>query len=119
MNPIDKENPKISGMTIQQVSERLKLPKSTIRYWEKEFEGFVRPTRSAGGQRRYSEDDLAALASIYARKKQGLSLAQIRQQLMQGDSLESELNPHDIEELTERITRYVRREIYNFLKPVS
>lgn len=106
-------------MTIQQVSERLELPKSTIRFWEKEFEGFIQPTRSAGGQRRYSEDDLKALSSIHDLKKQGLSLAQIRQQVMQDNDVGNVLNLHAVEQLTERITKYVRREIYNFLKPVS
>ena len=73
--------------------------------------------RSAGGQRRYSDDDLTALASVDAWRKQGLSLAQIREQLFQGDSLDTALNLNAVEQLTERITMYVRREIYNFLKP--
>jgi DNA-binding transcriptional MerR regulator len=119
MNQFDCINPKSSGMTIQQVSERLKLPKSTIRFWEKEFEGLIQPTRSAGGQRRYCEDDMTALASIHGLKQQGLSLAQIKEQLIRGDSIETALNMHAVEQLTQRITKYVRREIYNFLKPAS
>jgi DNA-binding transcriptional MerR regulator len=119
MNQFNQKKEKISTMMIQQVSERLNLPKSTIRFWEKEFEGLIQPTRSAGGQHRYSENDLAVLAAIHARKNQGLSLSQIRMQLMQGDSIEATLNMHAVDKLTERITQYVRREIYNFLKPVS
>jgi DNA-binding transcriptional MerR regulator len=119
MNHLDHINVKISTKTIQQVSEQLNLPKSTIRFWEKEFEGYIRPKRSQGGQRRYSEDDMAALASIHAWREQGLSLAQIKEQLMRGDGDKTALDMHAVEQLTERITKYVRREIYNFLKPAS
>ncbi len=43
---------------IQDVSEKLEVPKSTIRYWEKEFPDLVSPARTHGGQRRYSEKDI-------------------------------------------------------------
>lgn len=43
---------------IQDVSQRLEVPKSTIRYWEKEFSFLVSPARTNGGQRRYSEGDI-------------------------------------------------------------
>jgi DNA-binding transcriptional MerR regulator len=115
MNHLDHIN--VRTKTIQQVSEQLNLPKSTIRFWEKEFEGYIRPKRSQGGQRRYSEEDLAALATIHTWKEQGLSLAQIKEQLMRGHGHKTRLDMHAVEQLTERITKYVRREIYNFLKP--
>ena len=118
MNQFNQTKEKISRMTIQQVSERLNLPKSTIRFWEKEFEGLIQPTRSAGGQRRFSENDMASLASINNWRKQGLSLAQIKRQLLMGDGNNTPLNMHAVEQLTERIMKYVRKEIYNFLKPV-
>jgi UDP-N-acetylglucosamine 4,6-dehydratase len=51
-------------LRISQVSEQLDLPVSTIRFWQKEFEGLVRPERTNGGQRRYSEKDLRILAQI-------------------------------------------------------
>lgn len=43
---------------IQDVSQRLEVPKSTIRYWEKEFSSLISPERTNGGQRRYSEEDI-------------------------------------------------------------
>jgi len=58
---------------IKQVSDRLQIPVSTIRFWQNEFPRFVRPARTNGGQRRYSELDVAALQRIkvlvYDRKK--------------------------------------------------
>ncbi len=49
---------------IQEVSEKLQVPKSTIRYWETEFSDLVRPKRTNGGQRRYSNEDIDKLRQI-------------------------------------------------------
>lgn len=40
--------------TIAEVSERINIPKSTIRFWEDEFE-WIEPKRNNGGNRRYTE----------------------------------------------------------------
>lgn len=49
---------------IQQVSEKLEVPRSTIRFWETGFPELVRPERTNGGQRRYSEQDISNLHKI-------------------------------------------------------
>ncbi len=49
---------------IQKVSEKLEVPRSTIRYWETEFPQLVSPKRTNGGQRRYSEQDIRNLHKI-------------------------------------------------------
>ncbi|NQT69551.1 MAG: UDP-N-acetylglucosamine 4,6-dehydratase (inverting) [Desulfobacteraceae bacterium] len=49
---------------IQKVSDKLEVPRSTIRYWEKEFPQLVNPKRTNGGQRRYSEQDIGNLHNI-------------------------------------------------------
>jgi UDP-N-acetylglucosamine 4,6-dehydratase len=49
---------------IQEVSEKLEVPRSTVRFWEKEFSEFLRPKRTDGRQRRYSEEDVAHLMQI-------------------------------------------------------
>ena len=36
----------------------------TIRYWEREFEEFLNPVRTQGGQRRYRPDDIEVLKEI-------------------------------------------------------
>jgi len=57
---------KANGMIlrIKKVSEKLQVPKSTIRYWETEFPDLVKPKRTNGGQRRYSEEDIDNLQNI-------------------------------------------------------
>jgi len=50
--------------SIGKVSEKLEVPKSTIRFWESEFKEIIEPARTKGGQRRYSEGDLKKLISI-------------------------------------------------------
>lgn len=42
--------------TIREVSSRLGVPASTLRYWEKEFP-MLEPKRTEKGRRRYSADD--------------------------------------------------------------
>lgn len=49
---------------IQKVSEKLEVPKSTIRYWEIEFPDLIKPSRTNGGQRRYSDQDISNLQKI-------------------------------------------------------
>lgn len=36
----------------------------TLRYWEKEFEEFLHPIRTPGGQRRYRAEDLRTILVI-------------------------------------------------------
>ncbi len=64
-----KRNP-VSGSkahrfySIGQVSRALGLPSTTIRYWERVFRDLWQPARTPGGQRRYSEGDIAFLRRI-------------------------------------------------------
>ena len=52
------------GYRIQEVSTKLHVPRSTIRYWEGEFTELIKPKRTDGGQRRYSGEDIDHLAQI-------------------------------------------------------
>ncbi len=49
---------------IKDVSEKIEVPMSTIRYWEKEFSEFINPEKTAGGQRRYSRQDVTTFFQI-------------------------------------------------------
>jgi UDP-N-acetylglucosamine 4,6-dehydratase/5-epimerase len=49
---------------IQEVSKKLEVPRSTIRYWETEFPELLKPKRTPGRQRRYSEEDVDNLRRI-------------------------------------------------------
>jgi UDP-N-acetylglucosamine 4,6-dehydratase len=54
----------IMKMRIKDISQRLEVPVSTIRYWQNEFMELILPQRTDGGQRRYSEEDFALFARI-------------------------------------------------------
>lgn len=36
----------------------------TLRYWEKEFEGYLNPERTEGGQRRYRPEDIQTVLTL-------------------------------------------------------
>ncbi|MEW6501186.1 MAG: UDP-N-acetylglucosamine 4,6-dehydratase (inverting) [Thermodesulfobacteriota bacterium] len=70
------------GFKIKEVSQKIGIPVSTIRFWQKEFGSVVAPERTNGGQRRYSDRDIANLERIkelvYTNK---LSIAQAKRTL--------------------------------------
>ena len=78
---------------IKQVSQKLQLPVSTIRYWEKEFADFVNPERTNGSQRRYSENDITTLRQIktlvYGKKK---SIGQAKKHLLNDGRPDEEID---------------------------
>ncbi len=49
---------------IQEISSKINVPISTIRFWQKEFIEFINPEKTNGGQRRYSNEDLSTLSQI-------------------------------------------------------
>jgi UDP-N-acetylglucosamine 4,6-dehydratase len=49
---------------IKQVSEKLGIPVSTIRHWQSKFCDFVNPEKTKGGQRIYSDRDVAFLSIL-------------------------------------------------------
>lgn len=50
--------------TISQVNALTGVPKSTIRFWEKEFGEFLNPLRSTGNQRRYDRQTVEKIQRI-------------------------------------------------------
>ncbi len=78
---------------IQEVSEKLQVPVSTIRYWETEFADVIRPKRTGGGQRRYSERDIEQLGHIRDLLHfKNRSIAQARKVLKGGNADLGEIN---------------------------
>jgi UDP-N-acetylglucosamine 4,6-dehydratase len=51
-------------MRIKEVGIQLGVPVSTIRHWQKEFECYIKPVRTQGGQRRYSAEDIEKFGKI-------------------------------------------------------
>jgi DNA-binding transcriptional MerR regulator len=51
-------------LTIDQISHLTGVRKSTLRYWEKSFNSYLKPARSHSNRREYSMDDLNRVKTI-------------------------------------------------------
>lgn len=51
-------------LTIEQVSQLTGVRKSTLRYWEKSFEEFLKPARTQSNRREYTMEDLNLVKTI-------------------------------------------------------
>ena len=126
-------NPQEQAFTIQQLSLKLDIPKSTLRFWENELNGIIVPHRTRGGQRRYTIEHLSILKEIKQLRGSGISLAEIKRELGKAQMSETGLRPigayapvgsqksgddqtDRIDSLTNRIAEVVKREIYSFLE---
>lgn len=58
------------------VAERTGLSLDVLRVWERRY-GVVAPTRSPGGQRLYSDDDIVRLRLLHAATRGGRSISQV------------------------------------------
>jgi MerR family transcriptional regulator/heat shock protein HspR len=89
--PIDDEN--LPLFTVGQVAATLAVQQAFLRRLD-EF-GVVRPSRSAGGQRRYTRHEVTRVAYVVRLVEDGLTLAAIRRVLQLEErvrELESELD---------------------------
>lgn len=108
--------------SIQQVSTKLNIPKPTLRFWEKEFEGLLQPLRTNGGQRRYTPEHVSIVENIKTLKKAGLSLVEIKKKLSRELKLDIgtqrlRVGPTiGIDILVERVTEAVKAELLKFLR---
>jgi DNA-binding transcriptional MerR regulator len=57
--------------SIEEVSARLGVKPSTIRYWESVYSKFLHPSRTSGNQRRYTIGDIEMLETIKKYKELG------------------------------------------------
>jgi len=51
-------------LTIDQISQLTGVRKSTLRYWEKSFDEFLRPARTQTNRREYTLEDLDMIKAI-------------------------------------------------------
>jgi DNA-binding transcriptional MerR regulator len=51
-------------LTIDQISQLTGVRKSTLRYWERSFDGFLKPTRTPSNRRKYTLEDLDLVKAI-------------------------------------------------------
>jgi DNA-binding transcriptional MerR regulator len=101
--------------SIEEVSRQVKIPKHTLRFWEKEFEGILVPSRTQGSQRRYTRSDVAMIEEIKRLRKRGKSLDQIKNQLNLLNSGQ-ELQGSHIHSLGEKVAEMVKEEVSLFLR---
>lgn len=110
------------AITIQQISQKLYVPKPTLRFWEKEFEGILVPLRTNGGQRRYAAKHVSIIEEIIMLKKAGLSLAEIKRKLVKGQMSEAgnqrsgDGRTDGVDLLAERVAEVVKMEVLRFFK---
>ena len=101
--------------TILQVSEKLRVPPHTLRFWEKELNGLLVPLRTHGGQRRYTPQNLVALEEVKRCRESGLSLPEIIARINRCEEAES-LPSQKISLLASRVAEAVKTEVYNFFR---
>src|SRR3972149_2651245 len=57
-------------LTIDQISQITGIRKSTLRYWEKSFDDFLKPARTHSNRREYTIEDLDRIKAIHRLLKQ-------------------------------------------------
>ena len=102
--------------TIQELSEKLNIPKPTLRFWEKELGKFLVPFRTPGGQRRYNVANFSIIQEINKLRKEGMSIAEIKRELSSGYKAKINNSSSDhIDVLADRIAEIVKKELRKFL----
>jgi DNA-binding transcriptional MerR regulator len=100
-------------MSIDEVSHYLKIPKHTLRFWEKEFEGLLVPLRTQGRQRRYHPKDIALVEEIKKLRNRGRSLSEIKEELTHSNR-RNNVGVNGIELFANRVADAVKTEVYRF-----
>ena len=100
--------------TIKSVSKSTEIPPHTLRFWEREFIGILKPSRSKGGQRRYSADDISVIQHIKQLKEQGDSLSEIKEKLL-CETIKPDFKTGHIDLLSEKLAEIVKFEVHRIL----
>jgi DNA-binding transcriptional MerR regulator len=98
--------------SIQQISQKCDVPKSTLRFWEKRLDPLFSPIRSLGGQRRYVQQHIDLIGRIKQLQANGLSLEEMRQTLEPTTVV-------GLDRLADRVAGLVKEEVYRFLREGS
>lgn len=84
----DNRSEEEKTFSIGQVSKETGLPASTIRFYEKEFGGYLRLTKTPGGHRRFTAKDVEKLKRMHRlTHEEGIPLKEAKEKLV------SELDP--------------------------
>ena len=86
------ENNDLYFVPINEVAKRLDIPAHTLRYWEKQFGGLIKPTTGAAGRRYYRPEVVEKIATIktllYDR---GMTIAGVKKMMHSGEFSEIEV----------------------------
>ena len=83
-----------ANLNIAALSRRTGIPADTLRKWEQRY-GVLQPNRTAGGQRRYSELDVARIEWLRERLAEGFRIGEAAS-LLGGAQLEAARTPGDV-----------------------
>lgn len=83
-----------SGLNIAALSRRTGVAPDTLRKWEQRY-GILRPTRTGGGQRRYSEHDVDRVLWLKARLDEGYRIGEAAS-LLGSESAETAHTPAEL-----------------------
>ncbi len=102
-------------ISIRDAARIIGVPPHTIRYWEKEFSEYLTPPRTVGKQRRYGDDHLDRLKTIFRMlKEEGYSIAGARRSLVKQNQI-SNVKGQDFDvmstEMAGKILAMVRHEL--------
>jgi DNA-binding transcriptional MerR regulator len=102
-------------VSIRDAARIIGVPPHTIRYWEKEFSEFLVPPRTLGKQRRYGDEHLERLRTIFRMlKEEGYSIAGARRSLVKQNQA-SNVKGQELDalstEMAEKILAMVRHEL--------
>jgi DNA-binding transcriptional MerR regulator len=71
--------------SIKEASELTDVASHTLRLWERKIPGFLRPVRTTGGQRRYTEDCLEKIRKLdYYVNHKGMTLVGAQRMIEEG-----------------------------------
>lgn len=84
--------PDDSGYSIQAISERCGVNPVTLRAWERRY-GLLKPSRTAKGHRRYSEQQLARVQAVVQWLEKGVPIRQVQALLDSSSSADVTAEP--------------------------
>jgi len=100
-------------LSIEAVSRKLRIPKHTLRFWEKEFEGMLVPSRTQGGQRRYAPENISMIEEIHRLRRIGMALPEVKKKIMMNNKTNLD-DSSRIDLLANRVAEAVKVEVYQF-----
>lgn len=95
--------PAAAGLNIAAVARRTGVAPDTLRKWERRY-GVLRPQRTAGGQRRYDEGDVARVEWLRDRLREGFRIGEAAA-LLDQDGASASSSPDALREALVEATR--------------